>query len=72
MQDPVYRMRGKYELAFLLAYLSSLSKMVNNPASPFEEHSMNFSMGQRDALSALAQYADRDDDLKDYVLRRAA
>lgn len=72
MQDPVYRMRGKYEFAFLLAYLSSLSKMVNNPASPFEEHSMNFSMGQRDALSALAQYADRDDDLKDYVLRRAA
>lgn len=72
MQSPVYRMRGKYEFAFLLAYLTSLGKLVNNPASPFEDHPMKFSMGQRDALSALAQYADRDDDLVDYIRKRAA
>lgn len=72
MQDPIYRMRGKYEFAFLLAYLTSLGKLVNNPASPFEDHPMKFSMGQKDALSALAQYADRDDDLVDYICKRAA
>ena len=71
-QSPVYRMRGKYEFSFLLAYLTSLGKVVNNPASPFEDHPMKFSMGQKDALSALAQYADSDDELIDYIYKRAA
>ena len=57
---------------FDIAFLSSLSKIVNNPASAFESHNMNFSMGQKDALSALAQYADRDDDLFDYIKKRAS
>jgi len=33
---------------------------------------MNFSMGQKDSLSALAQYADRDDNLRDYILKCVA
>lgn len=72
MKDAVNNMRGKYELAYLIDYLSSLDKMVNNPASAFENHPMKFSMGQKEALSALAQYAERDDDLEDYIKRRAA
>lgn len=72
MQDAISNMRGKYEFSFLLAYLASLNKMVNDPATAFEDHSMSFSMGQRDALSALAQYADKDEDIYDYVGKRAA
>lgn len=72
MEDPVFNVRGKFEFAFLIAFLSSLSIIVNNPASAFESHNMNFSMGQKDALSALAQYADRDDDLFDYIKKRAS
>ena len=72
MDDSVGRIRGKFEFSFLLEYLKALPKIVNNPATGFDGHPMNFSMGQKDALSALAQYADRDDDLRDYILKRAA
>lgn len=72
MQDAVYNMRGKYEFAFLVEYLKTLPRIVNNPDSPFENHPMSFSLGQKDALSALAQYAERDEDLRDYIKRRAA
>lgn len=70
--DAVNNIRGKYEFEFLIAFLKSLSKIVNNSATAFEEHSMNFNLGQRDALSALAQYADRDEDLNDYIRKRTA
>lgn len=72
MEDPVGRIRGKFEFSFLIEYLKELPKLVNNPATGFDGHPMNFSMGQKDALSALAQYADRDEDLRDYILKRAA
>lgn len=72
MQDAVYNMRGKFEFQFLISYLSSLQKMVKNPANAFEDHSMNFSLSQKEALSALAQYAERDDDLDDYIRKRIA
>lgn len=72
MADSVSRIRGKFEFSFLIEYLKALPKMVNNPATGFGGHSMSFSMGQKDSLSALAQYASRDDDLKDYILKRSA
>ena len=71
-KDAVYNMRGKYEFTFLIYYLSSLDKMVNDPSTAFEDHAMKFNMGQKDALSALAQYAERDCDLEDYIKRRSA
>ena len=71
-KDAVYNMRGKYEFTFLISYLSSLDKMVNDPSTAFEGHAMKFNMGQKDALSALAQYAERDCDLEDYIKRRSA
>ena len=64
--------RGKYEFSFLIKFLQSLPKVVNDPASGFENHPMNFSMGYADALSALAQYADKDDGLASYIRRRVA
>lgn len=72
LKNPVYNIRGKYEFDFLLEYLRSLSKMVNDSSTAFEEHVMNFNMGQREALSALAQYADKDDVLKEYIQKRAS
>ena len=72
MGDPVGRIRGKYEFFLLIEYLKALPQIVNNPATGFDGHPMNLSMGQKDSLSALAQYADRDDDLRDYILKRAA
>ena len=70
--DSVGRIRGKYEFSFLIEYLRSLPQIVNNPAAGFDDHPMNFSMGQKDSLSALAQYADRDDNLRDYILKCVA
>lgn len=72
MSDPVERIRGKFEFYFLIEYLKALPKMVNNPSTGFDSHSMNFSMGVKDAFSALAQYADRDENLRDYIMKRAA
>lgn len=71
-QEPVKNLRGKYELYFLVKYLQALEKMVNDPSTAFEEHPMKFSMGQKDALLALAQYADKDEALFSYIRRRAA
>lgn len=72
IQDYVMNLRGKYEFAFLVKYLRSLPAMVKDPATAFEEHSMQFSIGDKEILSALAQYADKDEDLSDYIRKRAA
>lgn len=72
MKNVVMNVRGKYEFSFLIKFLQSLPKVVNDPASGFENHPMNFSMGYADALSALAQYADKDDGLASYIRRRVA
>lgn len=72
MKNAVMNVRGKYEFSFLIKFLQSLPKVVNDPASGFEDHPMNFSLGYDDALSALAQYADKDNDLANYIRRRTA
>jgi hypothetical protein len=72
MGDSVGRTRGKFEFSFLIDYLKALPQMVNSPTTGFDCHPMSFSMGQKDSLSALAQYADRDDDLRDYIIKRVA
>ena len=72
MQSPVENMRGKYEFDFLVQYLRNLPNLVNNPASGFEKHAMKFNLCKDEILSSLAQYADKDDDLADYIRKRAA
>lgn len=72
MLAPVQNLRGKYEFSFLMNYLTALPQLVNDPSSGFEKHQMKFSMGQNEALSALAQYADKETDLEEYIRRRAA
>jgi len=69
--DMVANLRGKFELRFLINYLTELRDYLKDGKHcPFEPRNVRFNVSFDDAISSLAQYAVRDENLALYIRRR--
>lgn len=67
----IQNLRGKYEIHCLVIFLQRITEeLKGNQASTLKKKKVNLSIGDNNAISVLAQYADESDSLKDYIITK--
>lgn len=67
-QDPIQRIRGKFELHFTITFLMNIaSEIKGKKKTILDRRQNNFNVGMSDAISRLSQYADDAYNLETYI-----
>ena len=70
-RDLVQNLRGKYEMHCLVVFLQRIiEELKGGKPSCLKKKKVNLNIGDNNAISILAQYAEESDSLQEYVIKR--